>query len=172
MKEKFTNSTYGFSIHLVYFLSPSSHVNSARVRRSLIHFVSEKLLFTCQNIFSWDSREVDLWQVYSLGNGIPFFFFSDLPCTIFIFIKSIMNKQNLNKLQLWEVQNNNFLITRDITSAMLVERTIAEKCFRNLSLLLHKIWATFFYCFGTNMAVLSGECNERIVFDGLIWICK
>ena len=46
---------------------------------------------------------------------------------------------------------------------MLVERTIKKKPFGNLILLLCKTEATFFYCFGTNMAFLSRECNQRIV---------
>ena len=35
-------------------------------RRSLIFFASEKSRFARQNIFSWDSREGDLSQFYSL----------------------------------------------------------------------------------------------------------
>ena len=56
----------------------------------------------------------------------------------------------------------NSLIAADVRAAMLVERTIAKKSFGNLTLLLCKPCATFFYCFGTNMAVLSSECNHRM----------
>ena len=52
-------------------------------------------------------------------------------------------------------------IASDITAAMLVERTIAKKSFGNLTLLLCKTWATFFHCFGTNMAFLPCACNAR-----------
>ena len=52
---------------------------------------------------------------------------------------------------------------------MLVERTMAKKSFGNLTLLLCKTWTTFCYCFGTNMAVLSRECNQRIVLRCCCW---
>ena len=52
-----------------------------------------------------------------------------------------------------ENQQLHSLIAPDVTAAILVERTVAKKSFGNLTLLLCKIWATFFYCFGTNMAV-------------------
>ena len=40
--------------------------NLSRLRRSLIHFAYEKSRFARRNIFSWDYREVDLWQVYTI----------------------------------------------------------------------------------------------------------
>ena len=61
------------------------------------------------------------------------------------------------------VKTENSLIAPNVTAAMLVERTTANKSFGNLILLLCKTWAAFFYCFGTNVAVLSRECNQRIV---------
>ena len=51
------------------------------------------------------------------------------------------------------------LIASDVTAAMFVERTIANKSFGNLTLLLCKPWAT---CFGTNMDVSSRACNQRM----------
>ena len=60
-----------------------------------------------------------------------------------------------------------FDCTPDVTAAMLVGRKTAKKSFGNLSLLLCKTCAAFFYCFGTNMAVLSRECNQRI--RKLLW---
>ena len=48
--------------------------------------------------------------------------------------------------------------------AMLLERAIAKKSSGNLTLLLRKIWATFFYCFGTNMAALSRAWGQNLKF--------
>ena len=61
------------------------------------------------------------------------------------------------------MKTENSLIAPNVTAAMLVERTTANKSFGNLILLLCKTGAAFFYCFGTNVAVLSRECNQRIV---------
>lgn len=55
------------------------------------------------------------------------------------------------------------LIIPDTIAALLVERTMAKKSFGNLTLFYCRTWATFCHCFGTNMAVLSCECNQRIV---------
>ena len=54
------------------------------------------------------------------------------------------------------------LIERDVTAAMLVERAVEKKSFGNLALLLCKTSGKLFYCFVTDMAVLSRECNHRI----------
>ena len=93
-------------------------------------------------------------------------------CTSIVFVSSWDHSKSQEKLETMLMQNlagqtksimvfsevayfRYSLIASDVTAAILVERTIEEKSFGNLILLLCKSWATFFYCFGTNMAVLS-----------------
>ena len=52
------------------------------------------------------------------------------------------------------------MIAPDVIAVFLVERKIAKRSFGNLTLLMCKTLATFFSCFGTNMAVLvESECS-------------
>ena len=55
----------------------------------------------------------------------------------------------------------NSLITTDVTAAMLVERTLAKKSWKFEQVIIQSL-SYVFYCFGTNMAVLSRECSQRV----------
>ena len=58
------------------------------------------------------------------------------------------------------IRNNKWLLSRAQTC--LIHILCSKMSFGNFTPLLSKTWATFFYCFRTNMAVLSRERNQRI----------